>query len=93
MEEIPTGAGMDLTAGKNGAPALCHGVPISAVISTAMRYRDFLFVRMVWTGSAPEDSFRTEVMFLRRGILYSSIGEVTEVLTMWASWRASAAEP
>lgn len=44
----------------------------------AVRYRDFLFVRTVWTGSAPEDSFRTEVMFRRRGILYSSIGEVTE---------------
>ena len=36
MEEIPTGAGMDLTVGKNGAPALCHGAPISAAILTAV---------------------------------------------------------
>ena len=29
---IPTGAGMGLTAGWNGAPALCRGVRSSAAI-------------------------------------------------------------
>lgn len=58
MEEIPIGAGMDSAAGKNGAAALCHGAPTSVAILTVVWFRDFLFVRMVWTGSAPRGQFQ-----------------------------------
>lgn len=78
-----TGAGTVLTAGWNGAPALCLGVPTSAVISKAGLFRSSPAVLTEQTGSSPVISGTTATMSRKLAILYSLTGRATAKPTMW----------
>lgn len=77
-----TGAGTVLTAGWNGAPALCLGVPTSAVISKAGLFRSSPAVLTEQTGSSPIISGTTATMSRKLAILYSLTGRATGLQTM-----------
>ena len=56
-------------------------------IWTAASYRNFPFVRTVWTGLAVMGNGKAETMSHRQAILSFLIGMGTEQPTMWVSWR------
>ena len=80
--DSPTGHGMVSAAGKNGVPALFHGVQSSAVISKVALSRSLQDASAVQTGSKNGTNGRTETKSLLRGTLFSSIGKAMVQPTM-----------
>ena len=78
---------MDLTGVWNGVPASLRGVPTSAAIWRAASSRNSLSARMAWTGLKVKGSGRTRTMSRRQATLFSLIGEMTALSTMWELWR------
>ena len=74
--DSPTGHGMVSAVGRNGAPALFHGVQNNAAISKAALFRSLQDASAVQTGSRNETNGRTGTMSLLRETLFSSIGKV-----------------
>ena len=75
--DSPTGHGMVSAVGKNGAPALFHGVRNSVAISKADLSRNLQDASAVQTGLKNGTNGRTEIMSLLREILFSLTGKVT----------------
>ena len=80
--DSPTGHGMVSAVGKNGAPALFHGVQNNAAISKVDLSRNLQDVSAAQTGLKNGTNGRTEIMSLLREILFSSIGKAMVQPTM-----------
>lgn len=68
------GVGMDFRAGKNGVPALYHGVRTSAAISKVGLFPNLQVVWMVRTGSNPVINGMTGIMNQKPETLFSLTG-------------------
>lgn len=66
--------GMDFRAGKNGVPALYHGVRTSAAISKVGLFPNLQVVWMVRTGSNPVINGMTGIMNQKPETLFSLTG-------------------
>lgn len=79
---------MDFRAGKNGVPALYHGVRTSAVISKVGLFPNLQAVWMVRTGSNPVTNGTTETMSQKPETLFSLTGVAMVLLIMLESLRS-----
>ncbi len=83
----------ELTAGRNGVPALCSGVSTRQDCSKAAQYPSFLFVQMARTGFRTREDDREQGVCQAPGRSSFLTGTTVERATMWESWNVVTEQP